>query len=367
MTAERDGKATLIAVGDLGPIWEPVEPLIELAMPVLKQGDLRFAQCERVYSEELVNEKRVPVSPGVLHPRLASVYTAGGFNIVSLASNHSLDGRELGVLHNLETFKKLGIPVFGTGKNLAEARKPAIVEKNGVKVAFLGYCSIMRPNDPATNKKPGQVPIRVRTWYEPIDYQAATPPKVMSLAYEEDVDAMVDDIRKVREQVDIVILSIHWGIHFIPKMIAQYQPPVAHAAIDAGADLILGCHAHNPKAIEVYKGKVCFYSLSNFIMQNAGGNEATVDAFGVPRDPAYPHLPYGVDAPKTCMAKITLSRKGVERVAFIPTLIDTKLRPEPLHAGDPRFDRLFKYWEWVSEGFTHKFRQEGDEIVVEAR
>jgi hypothetical protein len=63
---------------------------------------------------------------------------------------------------------------------------------------------------------------------------------------------------------------------------------------------------------------------------------------------------------------VIISKKGVERVSFIPTLIDTKLRPEPLETGDPRFGELVKYWEWVSDQFPHRFRVEGNEVVIEA-
>jgi poly-gamma-glutamate capsule biosynthesis protein CapA/YwtB (metallophosphatase superfamily) len=366
MTMQQDGKVTLMAVGDVGPIYEPVDPLVELALPVLRQADLRCTTCERVYTEEGAKEKRVRLPHGVVHPNLASIYIAGGFNVVSLASNHALDYREVGVLHNLETFDKLGITVFGTGKNLEEARKPAFVEKNGVKIAFLGYCSIMRPQDPATKNKPGQTPIRVHTWYEPVDYQAATPPRVMSLPYEEDMEAMVEDVRKAKQQADVVIMSIHFGIHYIPKVIAMYQPKIVHAAIDAGADLILGGHSHNPKAIEVYKGKVCFYSLSNFIMSNPGPWSSSLDVWGVPKNLDYPHMPYGMDAAKTCIAKLVISKRGVERASFIPTFIDTQLRPEPLKAEDPRFNELVKYWEWASDQFPHRFRVEGNEVVIES-
>ena len=368
MATQQNDKVTVIAVGDVGPIYEPVEPLVELALPVLREGDIRLAQCERVYSEEGVNEKRVPVLSSVLHPRFASVYTAAGFNVVCLSSNHTQDFRELGVLHNLETFKKLGITTYGTGKNIDEARKPAIVEKKGVKIAFLAYCSIMRfHDDPATKTKPGAVPMRVHTWYESVEeFQPATPPRIMSLPYEEDVAAMEKDVRKAKQQADVVIVSFHFGIHYIPKMMAMYQPKVTHAAIDAGADLILGGHSHNPKAIEVYKGKVCFYSLSNFTMSNPGPWSSKLDFYGVPRNLDYPHMPYGIDAAKTCMAKFVISKNGVERASFIPTLIDTKLRPEPLKAGDQRFDELVKYWEWVSDEFPHRFRVEGNEVVIEA-
>src|SRR5262249_61262643 len=88
-------------------------------------------------------------------------------------------------------------------------------------------------------------------------------------AYPGDVRAMEDDIRRAKQQADVVIMSIHWGLRHVPKTICTYQQPVAHAAIDAGADLILGHHAHSIKAIEVYKGKVCFYSIGNFMTTGA--------------------------------------------------------------------------------------------------
>ena len=370
MAAQKDNKVTLIAVGDVGPIYEPTAPLVELALPVLREGDIRFAQCERVYSQDGVNEKRVHVLPSVIDPQLAKIYTDAGFNVVNLASNHSQDFREVGVLQNLETFRKLGIHAFGTGKNIEEARKPAIVEKNGIKVAFLGYCSIMRTHDDAATKnKPGAVPMRVHTLYESIEnFQPACPPRILSWPYEEDLAAMENDIRKAKQQADIVIVTCHMGIHFIPKMIAMYETKVTHAAIDAGADLFIGGHSHNPKAIEVYKGKVIFYSLSNFIMSMPGpGPNERLDFYGVPRNNIdYPHMPYGIDAPKSAIAKITISKTGIERAAFIPTFIDKQLRPEPLKAGDPRFDELLKYWEWVSDQFPHRFRVEGNEVVIEA-
>ena len=88
----------------------------------------------------------------------------------------------------------------------------------------------------------------------------------MTLPFPEDVEAMRQDIRKVRGQVDVLVLSFHWGIHHIPRIIPDYEALYAEAAFNAGADMIVGHHAHVPKAIQVINGKVCFHSLSNFIM-----------------------------------------------------------------------------------------------------
>ncbi len=148
----------------------------------------------------------------------------------------------------------------------------------------------------------------------------------------------------------------------------------AHACIDAGADLIMGHHAHVPKGIEIYKGKAIFYSLSNFCMTKpyaaAAWNEPAW-AHGAIRgytdlDPEYPLLPYGRDAKRTLMLKAMLSKDGVKRVSFLPMLIDKQYRPEVLRNGDERFDDMVAYMDWASDGFEHKFTVDGDEVVVTA-
>jgi poly-gamma-glutamate synthesis protein (capsule biosynthesis protein) len=93
--------------------------------------------------------------------------------------------------------------------------------------------------------------------------------------------------------------------------------------------------------------------------------EAFEKRYGTTLDPDYPNLPYGTDAKRSLIAKAVLSKKGVERASFLPVLIDTKLRPEVLKRGDPRFDDAVKYMAWASEGYDAVFRVEGDEVVIE--
>jgi hypothetical protein len=211
-------------------------------------------------------------------------------------------------------------------------------------------------------------PLRVHTYYRPAEYQPGMPPHVATVPYEEDLEAMVRDIEAVRTRADAVVVSLHWGLHFIPRAIAEYQPLVARAAFAAGADLILGHHAHVPKAVGVHAGKACFYSLSNFIMSAPAAKperHATFAArYGVKLDPDYPNLPYGADAKRSLIAKAQLSKRGVERVSFLPVLIDTALHPEVLKAGDPRFTDAVKYMNWASEGYAEPFVPEGDEVRV---
>jgi poly-gamma-glutamate synthesis protein (capsule biosynthesis protein) len=362
------GEAILYAVGDVGPVHEPMSQYTELAKETLAKADIRFGQCERTYSERGTYQIHSNGHHSRCKPHLASIFDDCGFDVLSVASNHSMDWGGEPLLDTIELLNSKGIKTAGAGKNLEEARTPAIIERNGVKVAFLAYCSVLREGYAATDKTTGVAPIRIHTYYERFDYQPGVHPKVVTMPYDEDLEAVEADIKAAKKIADTVVVSIHWGLHFIPKEVADYQPIVAKAVFAAGADLILGHHAHTPKAIGVHDDKVCFYSISNFIMSSTEKPPAAAAKFEkdyrVTLDPNYPRLPYGSDGKRTMVAKAVLSKKGAEKVSFLPTLIDPKLRPEILTKGDPRFDDAVQFMEWVSEDFPHKFTVDGDEVVI---
>jgi poly-gamma-glutamate synthesis protein (capsule biosynthesis protein) len=363
-----DNTLVLMGVGDVGPIHEPLERYSTLAKETLAAADLRFAQVERVYSKRGALQVHSGGGHSRLDPRFASIFGDCGFDVVSVASNHAMDWGEEALLDTIGLFRSRGVAVVGAGRNLREARRPAVVERNGVRVAVLAYCSILQNGYAAGPDRAGIAPLRAHTYYEPFDYQAGVPPRVVTVPYEEDLAGMVEDIAEAKQSAHVVVLSLHWGIHFIPRIVADYQPAIARAAFAAGADLILGHHAHTPKAIGVLDGKVCFYSLSNFIMSSTAKSPAKAAEFarqyGVVMDPNYPHLPYGADAKRSLIARAVLSRDGAKRVSFLPVLIDRELRPEVLKRGDARFEDAVRFMEWVSEDHPHRFTVEGDEVVV---
>jgi poly-gamma-glutamate capsule biosynthesis protein CapA/YwtB (metallophosphatase superfamily) len=370
MAAASDS-VVLLGCGDVGPLHEPMAAYSALAKPVLAGADIRFCQVERVYSDRGSLQLHSGGAHSRVKPHLASIFTDCGFDVVSLASNHAMDWGEDALLDTAALLSGKGMHVVGAGKNLREARRPAVVEKNGVKVAFLAYCSILQTGYAAGHDKAGVAPLRAHTYYESFDYQAGVPPRVVTVPYEEDLAGLVEDVTAAKKAADVVVLSLHWGVHYIPRLIADYQVTVANAAFKAGAGLILGHHAHTPKAIGVHQGKACFYSLSNFIMSSTAKSPEKAAAFerqyGVTLDPDYPHLSYGSDARRSLIAKGVMAKDGVKRVSFLPVLIDRQLRPEILRAGDARFDDAVRFMEWVSEDFDHRFTVEGDEVVVTGR
>jgi len=372
-SAKALSEITFLGAGDCGPVHGPndgfpIESYTELVRPTLASADLRFANCERQYSARKAKGKSSPYS--CQPPEMAQIFTDSGFDVVTIANNHMYDHGPDALLDTRALLLEKGIQVTGAGKNLEEARRPVILERNGIKVGFLGYCSVLPHGSEAGPEKVGIAPLRVRTYYEPRGPHAPT--RVLTEPDERDMQSILDDIASLRKQVDVVIIAYHWGLIKVPRVIADYQVTVAHATIDAGADLILGHHPHIAKAIEVYKGKAIFYSLNNFCITKPFANDNWKEKPWVhgslgnhaDLDPEYPLYPYGKDARKTLLAKAILTKNGVKRVSFLPMLIDKRYRPEVLCKDNPNFDDVVRYMEWASEGFDHRFTVEENEVIV---
>ncbi|PJO90701.1 CapA family protein, partial [Salmonella enterica] len=99
-------------------------------------------------------------------PHMASVFTDCGFDVVSVASNHAMDWGADALIDTIELLEGKGMKTIGAGRNLTEARRAAVIEKNGVRVAFLAYCSILNEGYAAGPNKAGVAPLRAHTYYE---------------------------------------------------------------------------------------------------------------------------------------------------------------------------------------------------------
>src|SRR6266851_4429486 len=175
-----------------------------------------------------------------------------GFDIMSFANNPHRDAGYEAFFETLDHLHAHGIATCGAGEDLGQAREPAIVERDGTKVAFLGYSTILFPGYEARPGKPGCTPISVITDYAMSEIeQPGCEAVVTTVVHPSSLQLLREDITRARERADIVVISVHWGIHFTPVEVAQYESELGRAAIDAGADLVLGHHQHILKAIEV--------------------------------------------------------------------------------------------------------------------
>ncbi len=359
-------EVSIYATGDVELDWPNPESLFEPTLPSVKQADILFGQLEANLSEK--GEPQLYTGGGRrINPNKVSALTYAGFDILSFASNHTLDRGEQALFESIDTLTKNNIAVVGVGKNIDEARKPVILERKGVKVAFLAYCSALPKGYDARPDKSGAVPMRASTFYEQVDWQPGTPPRIITLADKANLAAMVEDIKKVRPLADVVVMSIHWGVHFVPAVIAMYQREVGHAAIDAGVDLILGTGDHILKGIEVYKGKVIFYSLCNFILPSSiERKRESRSLYGIKPDPEYPLYYFAADSRKTIIAKCTISNKRIETVSFLPVMINKQAQPEVMRHKDKGFEEVLGYMKDITEsqGLGARYEVDGDEVTV---
>ena len=126
------------------------------------------------------------------------------------------------LLDTIEVLRSVGSHPIGAGKNVTEARKPLIVERHGVKIAFLGYCSVLTKGHEAGPSNIGIAPMRAHTPYMPQTdahelSNPGVPPEIVTVPYEEDLQALQEDIKLAKQQGDAVVMSIHWGLHLYPR------------------------------------------------------------------------------------------------------------------------------------------------------
>ena len=253
---------TMLAVGDVWINRPDPGSAFALVAPVLRAADISFANGEAVYTRRGINQySKVENQP--CDPDNIEGLRHAGFDAINLAQNHIFDWGVTGVEDTVNGIKARGIAVFGAGLNIEEARKPAILERKGVRFGFLGYWCGDPKEAWASPGKPGAAYVKVHTHYEPSVAGSGVPAEVFTFANPASLADMVEDIRKLRSQCDVLAVSLHTGLSHVPIEIAMHDQQVARAAVDAGADLVVCHHAHILKGIECYRGKTIYYGLCN--------------------------------------------------------------------------------------------------------
>ncbi len=208
----------------------------EATAPLLREGDLTIANLEG----PLTSRGRPEVEKQFtfrVEPESAGAMRRAGIDAVTLANNHLMDQGRVGLEETLAALRGAGIAAAGAGRTEAEARRPARLVRRGVRIALLSFSNTFPEEFWARGDSPGT-------------------------AYG-DPAAVEADVRAARRAADLVIVAFHWGSELAPLPKA-YQVSLAHLAVDAGADLVLGTHPHTLQGIERYRGALVFYSLGNF-------------------------------------------------------------------------------------------------------
>ncbi len=244
----------LMAVGDLmlaGGVGERITtegPAIPFAgvASTLSSADLLVANLECTLSES--GEPQHKAYTFRAPPAVADALALAGVDVVSLANNHSLDYGFEALAGTEQLLSQRAIAFAGAGSNEAAARAPAIVERNGLRVAFLAYVDVL---------------VETRTHFDTRSWIATADTPGVAWA---EVDHIAADVAAARAQADVVVVLLHFGLEGRTP-ITPAQRAVAHAAIDAGAALVLGAHPHVLQGVERYNGGLIAYSLGNFVFE----------------------------------------------------------------------------------------------------
>jgi poly-gamma-glutamate capsule biosynthesis protein CapA/YwtB (metallophosphatase superfamily) len=272
-------RVSVEAVGDI-TFGEQVGPAIAAhgaRYPWAGVADvLRSADVTTGNLETSVSTRGVPAAkeytfrgkPGALAP-LASL---AGFDVLTLANNHTADYGRDALLDTVRHVRVAGIQTIGAGANAFQARRPAVIERGGLRIAFLGYSDVNPAGFTATSTAPGT---------------AAA-----------DVAAITADVHAALRRADVAVCFFHWGIELHPAPTSRQQF-LAAACLNAGAALVLGAHPHMLGGLSRPTPRsLVAWTLGNFVFPSSG-----------------------ITA-RTAILRVDLDSRGVRGYRFLPVAID---------------------------------------------
>jgi len=245
---------TLVAVGDIMLAGSAKSLLEEKGYAyafqdpslakIISSADVAFANLEYPVVEQspAYQDKQFTFKGSLTS--LAAISQAG-FDLLSLANNHTMDYGAEGLDSTIQACKRFHLTSAGAGNSPGEARRLQVITKNGLRYGLLAYSLTYPKEFWASNGNAGT-------------------------AYG-DRKHLAQDIPLAAREVDILIVSFHWGEELNPQP-RPYQTALAHMAVDLGATLVLGHHPHIPQPIEIYRGAPIFYSLGNFAFGSLSAN-----------------------------------------------------------------------------------------------
>lgn len=368
----------LYMTGDLVLDEPNADFFFDKARPMLAEADLLIGHVEVPHTtrgRESVGDIPAPASD----PENLKAVGRAGFHMVSLAGNHIHDRGGEGIEDTIANLTAQGIVSAGAGLDLDQARRPALTARRGVRVGLLSYNCVGPKEGWAGPRRAGCAYLKIVTHYELENANPGGPPKVYTFADPDTVEAMQADIAAIRRQVDVLVVAFHKGVVHTPAHIAMYEKAVAREAIEAGADIVIGHHAHILRGVEVWRGKPIFHGLGNFVTVTraltAEGNDNPVRRawaekrkvlFGFEPDPDYPLYPFHPEAKNGMVAACHISADGAISPGFRPIWMTPTGQPEPL-GDDERGRAVAAYVAAISQraGLRTEFAWVGERVVFE--
>jgi poly-gamma-glutamate capsule biosynthesis protein CapA/YwtB (metallophosphatase superfamily)/outer membrane protein assembly factor BamB len=304
--AERgDGEAILVFLGDVSPgrtmeaqltRYGPAFPWDGLRV-LLDEADLAVANLEGV-----LTTRGKPLDKSYLvraHPTWGQTLSAGGLDLVTLANNHALDYGPEGLDETLDVLEALGIATVGAGRSQEEAHQEVVFALNGARVAVLAYAAAR--------------------WNSSADVPATDRLAWAEIAVVQRDVATLKEVDAAGDPVDVVIVLLHAGTEYAAEP-SPDQVAVARAAVDAGADLVVGHHPHVTQTIERYGDGLIVYGLGDAL-------------FDIPRKAAM----------QGDLLRVHITPEGLTRAELWPFWISEAIQPRFLadEGDDPIVETIY--------------------------
>jgi poly-gamma-glutamate synthesis protein (capsule biosynthesis protein) len=339
----------LLLTGDVNlmNVDDPRAPFARVAA-VLQTADLLFGNLECcLYSPPA--ERSLGDEGFYALPAAGKALTLAGYHALGTANNVNY-GPEA-IAQSLRELDRLGIAHTGSGENRAAAHAPAIVERAGMRFGILQRTSVYWPtNHEAGERSAGVAVIRGHTAYQlplhktrpefPPANRPGVPPVIVTWADPQYLARFREEISALRTRVDLVIASHHWGLH---QEVLEYMREIARAAIDAGADVVVGHGPHFVLPVEVYRGRPIFYGMGNFSFHTGHGGRRHGDWVGL-------------------LARVELEELAIRRIAL--RFVRHNDRNETLLRSPGEEPAALRELVERSAPFGTRISVEGDEAVV---
>lgn len=376
MTSAAADSCNIALLGDL-ILGEP-EPdfFFDKARALLARKDLVVGHLEVPHTHrgrELAFD--VPAEPHA--PERLFALQRAGVHVATLAGNHVFDFGPEGIVDTLTTLSEAGVVACGAGEDLAAASAPARVQRCGQRIGILSYNCVGPREANADASKAGCAYVRIVQSDSGAEVGPQTQALQATLPEPGSLRDLQHAIAQLAREVDVVVVALHKGIVHTPALLAGYERPLAHAAVEAGAHIVVGHHAHILRGIEVLQGRPIFHGLGNFVTVTRALNldnphparqrwaAERRKRFGFTPDPEYVNYPFHPEAKHAIIADCKVDAQGRVDAGYLPCWILPTGQPEP-HGRDARGQAVFEYVAEISRraGFSTQFEWHGDRVLV---
>ena len=387
---------TLLFGGDF-VVGREAEKYLQGVTELLDHADLRMLQLEGPYLDSPTESATPDCSTASLE------VLKGRVDLVTLAGNHFYDFGEIGVHDTIAWCERNGIAHAGGGRNAEDAKEPAYVEKNGVRVGVLAYNCVGSKMSFASTDRGGAAGINFIRGFIPCSMLEQTHTRLENdiwelkkpIHLEEDcmgcnfIDPeswleFAEDVRRAKARCDVLLVYFHKGYVHLPVTVAPWERLLSHIAIDNGADAVMATHSHVAHGVEMYKGRAIYHGLNNFVMYTPqlspayqgkihGGAESNnadwikhrVERFGFVPDPEYPTYPFRPESVYCPVAKLIITDGAVSSYRMVLMKVEKDGVPY-VHGHTAKGQEILNYMQRITReaGLNASFCWDGDEVVI---